>query len=77
MTVNHWGNDAIELRFAGCGHTIFIPRGHTFGHEHCYGCHPELANEPLPGVCESCKAKAVATSIDAGSALTTDAGKQS
>ena len=53
MTENYWGKNAIELRYADCDHTVFIPRGHTADHQHCYACNPELAKEPLAGCCES------------------------
>ena len=52
MSENYWGKNAIELHYADCEHTRFIPRGHTADHQHCYGCNPELAKEPLPGCCE-------------------------
>jgi hypothetical protein len=52
MSKNYWGKDAIELRYADCEHTRFIPRGHTADHQHCYGCNPELAKMPLAGCCE-------------------------
>jgi hypothetical protein len=58
MTVNYWGKNAIELHYADCDHTIFIPRGHTADHQHCYECNPELAKEPLPGCCEDCQRRA-------------------
>jgi hypothetical protein len=57
MTVNYWGKNAIELHYADCGQSIFIPRGHTADHQHCYACHHELAEEPLAGCCESCRAE--------------------
>jgi hypothetical protein len=52
MSGKYWGKGAIELRYADCEHTIFIPRGHTADHQHCYACHPKLAKEPLAGRCE-------------------------
>jgi hypothetical protein len=48
---NYWGKDAIEVRFADCGHSMFIPLGHSPDHERCYACHPKLAKEPIPGYC--------------------------
>jgi len=57
MAVNYWGKGAIELHDADCGHTMFIPPGHTADHQHCYTCHPELAKEPLAGCCEDCRIK--------------------
>src|SRR5277367_6985252 len=55
MPENYWGKNAIELHYADCEHTRFIPHGHTADHQHCYGCNPELAKEPLPGCCEDCQ----------------------
>jgi hypothetical protein len=55
MSENYWGKDAIELHYADCDHTRFIPGGHTADHQHCYGCCPELAAEPLPGRCGDCQ----------------------
>jgi hypothetical protein len=57
VTENYWGKNAIELCYANCDHTVFIPRGHTADHQHCYACHPELAEEPLAGCCEDCQRK--------------------
>ena len=57
MSENYWGKNAIELRYADCEHTRFIPRGHTADHQRCYACHPELAKEPLPGSCENCQVR--------------------
>ena len=48
MAENYWGKDAIEVRFADCGHSMFIPLGHSANHERCYACDPELAKEPIP-----------------------------
>jgi hypothetical protein len=55
MTENYWGKNAIELHYADCEHTRFIPRGRTADHQHCYGCNHELAKVPLPGCCETCR----------------------
>jgi len=55
MPDNHWGQNAIEVRFAECGHFMWIPLGHRANHEHCYACHPELAQEPIPGSCPACE----------------------
>jgi len=55
MSENYWGKGAVELHYADCEHTRFIPRGHTADHQHCYGRNPELAKEPLPGCCEDCQ----------------------
>ncbi len=55
MSENYWGKNAVELHYADCEHTRFIPRGHTADHQHCYGCNPELAKVPLPGGCETCR----------------------
>jgi hypothetical protein len=57
MPENYWGKGVIELHYANCEHTFFIPRGHSADHQHCYACHPELAEEPLPGCCEDCRTK--------------------
>jgi hypothetical protein len=57
MAVNYWGKGAIELRYADCPHMIFIPQGHTADHQHCYACHPELAEEPRPRCCNDCQTK--------------------
>jgi hypothetical protein len=51
MAVNYWGKGAIELHYAECEHTIFIPPCHIADHQHCYACHPELAKEPLVRCC--------------------------
>jgi hypothetical protein len=56
MAEHYWGKDAIEVRFAECGHTRWIPLGHSAGHEHCFACNPELAQEPIPGKCPKCSA---------------------
>ena len=57
MSENYWGKNAVELHYADCEHTIFIPRGHTADHQHCYGCNPELAKVPLSGCCENCRVR--------------------
>jgi hypothetical protein len=55
MSENYWGKHAVEVRFADCGHTRWIPLGHGSKHDHpCYACDPELAKEPIPGKCPEC-----------------------
>jgi hypothetical protein len=44
MSENYWGKYAVEIRFADCGHTMFIPGGHSPNHERCYACNPELVS---------------------------------
>ena len=56
MAENYWGKNAIEFRFADCGHTMFIPCDHSPNHERCYACNPELAKEATPGKCPICDA---------------------
>ena len=55
MPDNHWGKNAIEVRFAECGHSMWIPLGHSANHEHCYACQPELVREAIPGSCPACE----------------------
>ena len=56
MPENYWGKDAIEVRFAKCGHTRWIPQGHSANHAAaCYACNPELAKQPIPGWCPDCE----------------------
>jgi hypothetical protein len=55
--VNYWGKGAIELHYADCEHTMFIPPGHTADHQHCYACHPELAKQPLARCWKDCRIK--------------------
>jgi len=53
MAEIYWGEHAIEVRFAECGHSMWIPLGHSAKHAApCYGCDPELAREPIPGRCQ-------------------------
>jgi len=55
MPENYWGKNAIEVHFAECGHSRWIPLGHSANHEHCYAYHPELAQEAIPGHCPACE----------------------
>jgi rubrerythrin len=49
----------IELRFIDCGHVIKIENTlHNADHDHCFVCHPELADNPIPGRCPSCRVHA-------------------
>jgi len=47
--------------FADCGHTRAIPLQHSASdnHAHCFLCHPELRNRPIPGRCPSCRAATI------------------
>jgi predicted amidophosphoribosyltransferase len=44
------------LRFRDCIHVVSLDPVHnpTDNHAHCYVCHPELQNIPLPGTCPEC-----------------------
>jgi hypothetical protein len=48
-----------ELKYRDCPHTSMIPLGHGANcNVHCFICQPEKREQPFPGKCPTCQAKA-------------------